>query len=168
MRTSLIVAISKNNVIGRDGQLPWHLSDDLKRFKRLTMGHHIVMGRKTYESIGRPLPGRTSVVVTRQGDYRPEGVLVAQNIPAAFELINDETEAFVIGGAEIYQGTLARAERIYLTTVDVEITGDAFFSPLAPEDWTVRETASGVANSKNDYPHTFEILDRSSQVPGCG
>ena len=166
MRTSLIVAISKNNVIGRDGQLPWHLSDDLKRFKRLTMGHHIVMGRKTYESIGRPLPGRTSVVITRQSDYRPEGVVVAHDIPAAFEVIENETETFIIGGAEIYRGTLSRVARIYLTTIDVEVAGDAFFPPLARENWTVVETASGPADSRNNYAHTFEILDRSSRVVG--
>jgi dihydrofolate reductase len=138
-RISIIVAMAKNRVIGAGNRLPWHLSSDLKRFKALTMGHHIIMGRKTFESIGRILPGRTSIVVTRNPGYRPAGVLTAGNLDAALELAAGDSEVFVIGGEQIFSAALPKARRIYLTELDREFPGDVFFPPLAPEQWN--ETA---------------------------
>jgi dihydrofolate reductase len=136
-RLSLIVAMARDRVIGRDGKLPWHLSADLKRFKALTMGHHIVMGRKTWESIGRPLPGRTSVVVTRNASYAAAGAHVAASFDSALALAHDDSEVFVIGGGQIYRQALPLADRIYLTEVDAEYPGDTFFPALNPREWNV-------------------------------
>ncbi len=131
--------MAKNRVIGANNALPWHLSADLKRFKALTMGHHIIMGRKTFESIGRILPGRTSVVVSRNPGYRPAGVLVAPNLESALAIAEGDSDAFVIGGAEIYRAALPVADRILLTEIGRGFEGDTFFPPLPPTDW--RETA---------------------------
>src|SRR5262252_9100268 len=116
-RLSLIVAMAGNRVIGRDGQLPWRLPADQRRFKALTMGHHIIMGRKTWESIGRPLPGRTSVVVTRNAQYAAPGALLAASLPEALALAQHDPEPFVIGGAEIFREALPFSNRVYLTEV---------------------------------------------------
>jgi dihydrofolate reductase len=133
-RISLIVAVARNGVIGKDGKLPWHLPEDLKRFKALTMGHHIIMGRRTWESIGRPLPGRKSVVVTRQRDYSAPGATVVHSLAEAVAACAGDDEAFVIGGEEIYREALASADRIYLTEVLAEYAGDARF-PRLDGDW---------------------------------
>jgi dihydrofolate reductase len=140
-RISIIVAMAKNRVIGAKGQLPWHLSSDLKRFKALTMGHHIIMGRKTFESIGRILPGRTSVVISRHPDYRPAGALVAGNLNAALTLATGDNEVFVIGGEQIFREALPVAQRIYLTELDRDFPGDVSFPDLLPAQWneTARE-----------------------------
>ncbi|MDP6469021.1 MAG: dihydrofolate reductase, partial [Pirellulaceae bacterium] len=125
MRTSLIVAIANNDVIGVNGDLPWKLSDDLRRFKQLTMGHSIIMGRKTYESIGRLLPGRTSIVVTRQKAYSVKpGALLAHSVTAAVDLARESSEVFIIGGAEIYRVALPLVDRMYVTAVAAEVAGD--------------------------------------------
>ncbi len=134
-RVSLIVAMAKNRVIGIDNTLPWRLPADLKHFKTLTMGHHIVMGRKTYESIGKPLPGRTSVVVTRNPEYAAPGVIVASSLQAAISACGDDDEIFVIGGAELYQQAIALADRIYLTEIDADISGDAYFPEFKLDEW---------------------------------
>src|SRR5882672_4541481 len=118
LRISIIVAMAKNRVIGANNALPWHLSSDLKRFKALTMGHHIIMGRKTFESIGRVLPGRMSVVVTRNPDFRADGAVVVHNFGDAVVKCAGDTEAFVIGGEKIFLSALPLAERIYLTEMD--------------------------------------------------
>src|SRR5215207_8040772 len=125
-RISLIVAMAKNRVIGSDNRIPWHLPNELKLFKSLTMGHHIVMGRKTYESIGRLLPGRTTVIVTRQKDYGMPGAIVAHSIAEAIAACEGDDEIFVIGGADLFRETLPIADRLYLTTVDAEPEGDTF------------------------------------------
>ncbi len=135
LRLSLIVAMGRNRVIGRDGKLPWRLSADLKRFKALTMGHHIIMGRKTWESIGRPLPGRTSVVVTRSPAYVAAGATVVDSLPGALTLAREDAEVFVIGGGQMYREALPLADRIYLTELQAEYPGDAFFPALAPGEW---------------------------------
>jgi dihydrofolate reductase len=130
---SLIVAMARNGVIGKDNRLPWHLPEDLKRFKRLTMGHHIIMGRKTYESIGKLLPGRTSVIVTRRQDYLLPGAIIAHSLEEAIDRCANDDEIFVIGGAEIYRAALDLADRLLVTQIDREIAGDAIFPPV---DWS--------------------------------
>jgi dihydrofolate reductase len=130
---SLIVAMANNGVIGKDNRLPWHLPEDLKRFKRLTMGHHIIMGRKTYESIGKLLPGRTSVIVTRRQDYLVPGAIIAHSLEEAIERCASDHEIFVIGGAEIYRAALSLADRLLITQIDREIAGDTLFPPV---DWS--------------------------------
>jgi dihydrofolate reductase len=160
MRISIIVAMAKGNVIGRDGNLPWHLSNDLKRFKSLTMGHHIVMGRKTYESIGRPLPGRVSVVVTRQASYSVEGVIIVHSLDEALQRANGDDEVFVIGGAQIYAQALPLAGRIYLTRVDGEVSGDTRFPQINLVDWRVVSESNSAADERNEFPHSFQVLDR--------
>ncbi|HTT39574.1 MAG TPA: dihydrofolate reductase [Burkholderiales bacterium] len=132
---SLIVAMDRNGVIGRQGKVPWRLPADLKRFRTLTMGHHILMGRKTWESIGRPLPGRTNIVVTRNRAYSAPGATVAPSLHAALELARDDAETFVIGGGEIYREALPLADRVYMTRVQAEYPGDTFFPHLEPADW---------------------------------
>ena len=142
---SIIVAVAQNGVIGCGNKLIWHLPDDLKRFKRITMGHPVVMGRRTFESIGRPLPGRVNVVITRNHGFRPEGVTVAPSIDEAFGMFPDSEEIFVIGGEQIYNQTVALAERIYYTEVDQSPEGDAFFELPDPTRWkeTDREEHKG-------------------------
>ncbi|MFN3716172.1 MAG: dihydrofolate reductase [Thiobacillus sp.] len=126
-RVSVIAALAKNRVIGIENRLPWRLPEDLAHFKALTLGHPVLMGRKTFESLGRPLPGRTNVVITRNRDYRPEGCLVADSIPAALAACAEHDEVFFIGGAELYAQAIALADRLYLTEVDIDAAGDAWF-----------------------------------------
>src|SRR5512143_1043421 len=126
-RISVIAALARNRVIGIENRLPWRLPEDLAHFKALTLNHPILMGRKTFESLGRPLPGRTNVVITRNADYRPDGCLVADSIPAAIALCGDADEVFFIGGADLYAQAIPLADRLYLTEVDVDATGDAWF-----------------------------------------
>jgi dihydrofolate reductase len=132
-RLSLIVAVARNGVIGKNNRLPWHIPEDLKRFRALTMGHHILMGRRTWESIGRPLPGRTSVVITRDPNYSAPGALVAHSLSAALAACAADAEAFVIGGAEIYREALPHADRVYLTEVMADYPGDVWFPALGAE-----------------------------------
>ena len=149
---SIIVAKANNNVIGINNTLPWHLPEDLKRFRALTMGHHIIMGRKTYESLGRLLPGRTTVIVTRNKDYKVEGALIAHSLQAACLLVADDAEPFLIGGAQLYKDGLALANKIYMTEVKADFAGDAFFETLS-EDWleTNRDSHSSENGLAFDY-----------------
>lgn len=126
-RISVIAALARNRVIGIENRLPWRLPEDLAHFKALTLNHPILMGRKTFESLGRPLPGRTNVVITRNADYRPDGCLVADSIAAAIAQCRDAEEVFFIGGAELYAQAIPLADRLYLTEVDADATGDAWF-----------------------------------------
>jgi dihydrofolate reductase len=160
---SLIVAIDEKRGIGKEGKLPWRLSADLKRFRELTMGHHLVVGRKTFESIGKPLPGRHTIIVTRDADFKPEGCLLSGSIQEALALARDrgETEVFVIGGAEIYAQTLEAADRVYLTQVHAEVDADTFFPPLEPKAWTVTQSSFQPADEKNQYGFTFKRLERN-------
>lgn len=132
---SIIVAVADNNVIGIKNALPWHLPEDLKRFKALTMGHHIIMGRKTYESLGRLLPGRTTVIVTRNSHYQVEGAIVVNSLEAAIEACAADEEAFLIGGAELYQIGLPYADKLYLTAVHQVFEGDAYLPDLDLTNW---------------------------------
>ncbi|MBC7697977.1 MAG: dihydrofolate reductase [Bacteroidia bacterium] len=132
---SLIVAVAANQVIGINNTLPWHLPEDLKNFRALTTGHHIIMGRKTYESLGRLLPGRTTVIVTRNKDYQLEGALIAHSLEAAITMCESDTEAFIIGGAELYRDGLKHANKLYITEVEIEVNGDAFFPTIDLHQW---------------------------------
>ena len=161
---SMIVAASTNNVIGVNGELPWRLSDDLKRFKKITMGKPIVMGRLTFESIGRPLPGRQNIVITRQPGYAAESCDVVTSPEAAVAAAGDAAEIIIIGGGEIYTLFLPLADRIYLTRVHVELEGDAHFAPPDERDWRVTFSESGITDEKHDFDFTFETLDRIRQV----
>ena len=162
MKLSIIVAISENHVIGRDGGLPWHLSADLKNFKRLTMGHPIIMGRKTYDSIGRPLPGRTSIVITRQDSYQPDGVETVGTIADALKRAEPSDEAFVIGGAEIYRLALPLADRLYVTRVHATVEGDVMFPELDPTEWQLQSAEPHKADEQNDFDFAFESYFRSA------
>jgi dihydrofolate reductase len=135
---SLIVAMARNRVIGVNNTLPWHLPEDLKHFKALTMGHHIIMGRNTYESIGRPLPGRTTVILTRDPAYAMPGCLVARTLDEAIRFCREDEEAFIVGGAELYRQALPLADRLYVTEIQADFAGDAHFPELDPAGW--RET----------------------------
>lgn len=164
MRLSIVVAVAENGVIGRGGKLPWHLSDDLRRFKKLTMGHTIVMGRRTWESIGRLLPGRRMVVVSRQPDYRAAGCQVVPSLDAALRFAADagDDEALVIGGAEIYRLALPRAERLYLTRVHADVEGDTRLPEFDLSQWQLLESERHEADEKNEYACSFEVYERPS------
>jgi dihydrofolate reductase len=164
MDVSIIVAVAENGVIGRGGQLPWHLSEDLRRFRELTMGHTIVMGRRTWESIGRALPGRRMIVVSRQPGYRVEadGVLVAASLDDALRMAeaSGDDEAFTVGGAELYHETLPLADRLYMTRVHTDIEGDTQFPPFDAAEWRKLSSEHHDAGARNDYPFSFEVYER--------
>ena len=153
---SLIVAFAKNKVIGINNTLPWHLPEDLKRFRALTTGHHIIMGRKTYESLGRLLPGRTTIIVTRNKDFKVAGALIAHSLQAALVLAAGDVEPFIIGGAELYKDGLKHATKLYITEVHAEFAGDAYFSEIDLSHWNLCEkkdhlSANGLAYSDLIY-----------------
>lgn len=148
---SIIVATANNDVIGVNNTLPWHLPEDLKRFRALTTGHHIIMGRKTYESLGRLLPNRTTVIVTRNKDYKVEGALTANSLEAAIALCKGDIEPFLIGGAELYQHGLALATRLYITRVHAEFAGDAFFPTVDFNHWQLVEKKDHLSGSGLEY-----------------
>ncbi len=160
MIVSLLYAQAQNGVIGRNGRLPWHLPADLKHFKRLTMGHTIVMGRKTFESIGRALPGRRSIVITRNPSMTAESVTILGSLEDALDVACTEPEVFVIGGAEILRLALPRASRIYRTRVHTDVDGDVHFPDLADDEWKVVRTEFHDADDANNYALTFEELER--------
>lgn len=163
MIISMIAALSNNGVIGRDNSLPWHLPEDLKYFKRVTMGKPLLMGRKTYDSIGRPLPGRTSIVLTRQQGFAASGVLVVNTPEQALAKARQlgAAELMVIGGEDVYRAMLPLAQRLYLTRLDMEVSGDAFFPRLEPARW--REVCrQDVAASADTCAYSFVVLELSS------
>jgi dihydrofolate reductase len=155
---SLIVAFASNNVIGCNNTLPWHLPEDLKRFRALTMGHHIIMGRKTYESLGRLLPGRTTVIVTRNKAYSVEGALVASSLESALAMCKDDSEPFLIGGAEMYKAGLKLANKLYVTEVHAEFAGDTFFQLLDLQIWKETERVAHV--SENGLKFSYVVYER--------
>jgi len=160
MKLSLIVAVAENGVIGSGGDLPWRLPKDLKAFKRRTIGHTIIMGRKTYDSIGHPLPKRRSIVLTRQENFAIEGVDIARGLEEALEMVAGEEEAFVIGGGEIYRQALPLADRLYLTQVHAEIEGDTTFPEIDPCAWSLLEEEGHPADEKHSHPFTFRTYER--------
>ncbi|MDA2937495.1 dihydrofolate reductase [Acidobacteria bacterium AH-259-A15] len=162
MRLSIIAAVSANQVIGRNNTIPWRLPADLKRFKSLTMGHHLLMGRKTFESIGRPLPGRTTVVITHRNDYAPKGVLVAHSLNEAVKMASGDDEVFIAGGAQIYRQTLARATRLYLTLIHEEFEGDTYFPEINESDWLLSSKDAREPDEENPYRYSFLVYDKKS------
>lgn len=161
MKTSIIVAIAQNRAIGKDNQLLWHLPADLKYFRQLTTNHHIVMGRKTYESIGKPLPNRTTVIITRDTSYQADGCFVVHSLEEAISFCenNNETEAFIIGGGEIYAQSLAVADIIYLTEVKTEIEGDAFFPEIDKSLYKETFRENHFKDEKHIYDFDFVTLE---------
>ena len=161
MRITLVAAVAKNGVIGRDGDLPWRLPDDLQAFKRLTLGKPVVMGRKTWESIGRPLPERLNVVTTRSEGFAAPGASVVSSAEAALELLAVQAEVMVIGGGAIYRQFLGRADRIYLTEVDAEIDGDVTFPDLDAAEWVEVSREHHPADERHAHAFTLVRLDRN-------
>ena len=163
MIISIIAAMDRNRGIGVDNKLPWRLSADLKRFRELTMGHHIIVGRKTFESIGRPLPGRRMIVVTRDGNYKAEGCDVAHSVEDAINLARErgESELFICGGGEIYSQSIGIADRMYLTFVDAEVAADTFFPEFDQREWSERESFYQPADEKNQYAFNFKLMIRN-------
>ena len=159
MRITLVVAASTNNVIGRDGGLPWHLSEDLRRFKEITLGHPVIMGRLTYESIGRPLPGRQNIVISTRPGYAPDAVTVVRSPAEALRAAGDVDEVMIIGGGQVYELFLQYADRIHLTRVDVEIDGDTFF-PELDAAWRMVADEPRDAGDGADYAFRFQTFER--------
>ncbi|ESU30233.1 hypothetical protein G3A_23025 [Bacillus sp. 17376] len=159
---SLIWAMDENRVIGYHNQLPWRLPEDLKFFKRVTMGHPIAMGRKTYESIGKPLPGRENIVITRDENYGPEGCTVIHSIEEmlAYAIENKSEEIFVIGGAEIFKEVLHHADKLYLTMIHHQFEGDTFFPVFDIDKWELESREIGLTDEKNPYDYEFLIYKR--------
>ncbi|OIQ28852.1 MAG: diacylglycerol kinase [Bacteroidetes bacterium MedPE-SWsnd-G2] len=156
MECTMIVATSENNVIGKDNQLIWHLSDDLKRFKSLTNGHHIIMGRKTFESFPKPLPNRTHIVITRQDDYQaPEGVIVVNSLDSALNAVKNDDQPYIIGGGEIYKQGLEVATKIELTRVHADFEGDTYFPELNKDIWKEIDNSFHKKDDKHDYEFSF-------------
>ena len=162
MIISLIVAMDDRQGIGHHGRLPWRLSTDMKRFKNITMGHHLIMGRKTFETIGRSLPGRKMIVITRNKVYEADGCLMAGSLEEALRFAKEggEEEVLVIGGGEIYRQALLMADRIYLTNVHTQVPADVFFPELTMGDWEEIRREEVSAGEKDSYPATFRVLER--------
>jgi dihydrofolate reductase len=159
-RLSLIAAMARNRVIGAGNKIPWHLPGELKMFKTITMGHPIIMGRKTWESIGRLLPGRTTIIVTRQRGYHVPDAIIAASLDAAIAACASTDEIFVIGGAQLYAAALPRADRIYLTTVDADVEGDTLMPQFDLAQWREHSSRAFAADSKNPYSYALKIFDR--------
>jgi len=162
MRVALIVAVAANGVIGRGDELPWRLSEDLKRFKQLTMGHYLIVGRRTWQSIGRPLPGRRMLVLSRGKLELPPGARAVSSLDSALAIAREagDDETFVAGGAEIYALALPRADRIYWTEVHSEVEGDVLFPAFRAEQWRELERISGTVDERNALPHSFVVYER--------
>jgi dihydrofolate reductase len=163
MRLSLVVAVAENGVIGDGNRLPWHLPADLKRFKALTVGKPILMGRKTHESIGRALPGRMNIVMTRQSGLTLPGCVVVSSLAEARSAAGEADELAVIGGAEIYAQALSSAHIVHLTRVHAQVPGDARFPPLPPDQWRERTIETHLADERHAYAFTFLELERIAQ-----
>jgi dihydrofolate reductase len=161
LTVSLVVAMARNGVIGHDNALPWRLPEDLKHFKAVTLGKPILMGRKTFESIGRPLPGRTNLVLTRDAAWRAEGTIVVHSMAEAFERVQDAPELAGIGGADVFRLLLPLASRIYLTRVEADIPGDTLFPPSDLSQWLELEHREFAADERNPYDMTFMTLQRA-------
>ncbi len=152
---SLICAMDKNRLIGNNNKLPWHLPADLALFKRNTLGKPIIMGRKTFDSIGRPLPGRQNIVITSNPDWQAEGCDIANSVDQALALVKNAEEAMLIGGASLYQQTIERADMLYLTLIDHTFNGDTWFPEFDPKQWTIAEKAFFDSNGTNSHPFSF-------------
>ena len=162
MTVSLIVALSANRVIGRDGGLPWYLPADLRHFKRTTMGHHLIIGRRTWEEVKKPLPGRDMVVVTRSRDFASEGVHVVRSVEQALEIAVTDDEPFIGGGAQIYSIALAKdlVDRLYLTRVHAEVEGDTYFPEFDLDEWELVSEEHHEADDRNPFLYSFLVYER--------
>lgn len=167
MIISAIVAVASNGLIGRDNNIPWYLPADLKHFKRTTLNHHVIMGRKTFESIGRPLPKRVNIILTRNPFYVASNCVVVHSLQEALEVAenNGESEVFIIGGSEIYQLSLPYLHRIYLTEVELEAPGDTYFPDLQETEWKVTSCEQHQADDKNQFNYRFKVLERQDPDP---
>lgn len=164
MIVSAIVATARNRAIGKNNTLPWRLPADLAYFKRTTIDHHVLMGRRTFESLGKPLPGRTNVVITRDPDFSAEGVWVAHSIEEALGIAfdNGETEAFILGGAQIFEETLDMWDRLYQTEIDLEVPdADAFFPAINPSEWIQTKNDAFGPDAKNPHAYAFIVWERA-------
>ena len=159
---SLIAAMARNRIIGKDNDMPWHLPADLAHFKRVTMGKPVIMGRRTYESIGFPLPGRKNVVITRNKEYAPEGVVVVGSVDDALSEVSDADEVMIIGGGQLYREMLPHAERLYLTLIQADIAGATEFPDYTVYEWDEIEREVSEADEKNAYALEFITLERRS------
>jgi dihydrofolate reductase len=166
LRISAIVAAAKNGVIGKNNGIPWYLQSDLKFFKKTTLNHHVIMGRNSFESIGRPLPNRTNIIITRNAFFTATGCIVAHSLNEALKIAesNDETEAFIIGGGNIYAQAMPILDRIYLTVVEAEVDGDVFFPEINEKEWRIRLADQFEANEKNDFNFVIKVLDRIKET----
>ncbi len=162
MIVSIVVAADEKNGIGISNNLPWRLSSDLKYFRQITTGHHVIMGRNTYESIGKALPNRINIVLTSQSDFNPEGIIVQSNIHDALEYArhSGEQECMIIGGAALYRQMISFADRIYLTRVHTVCNCDVFFPELNQEEWKCISASRNKADEKNEYDYSFKVLER--------
>lgn len=159
---SLLWAMDENRLIGKDNDLPWRLPEDLKYFKKVTMGHPIVMGRKTYESIGRPLPGRQNIIITRNPNYKVDGCDVFHSIDEFLSYYKSQSgEIFVIGGAEIFKATIPFADRLYVTKIHETFTGNAYFPELDMGKWSLISSEQGIRDEKNPYDYEFLVYERN-------
>ena len=165
MLISAIAAVARNRVIGRDNQIPWYIPDDLKFFKRTTLGHHVIMGRKNYRAMERPLPKRTNVVITRDPFFISTGCVVVHSIEEALDVARDngETEAFIIGGGEIYTQTADIWDRLYLTEVHADVEGDVLFPEIDFSKWNLIEEQTFEADDRNEFGFTIKVFHRLSQ-----
>ena len=157
---SFVLAAGRNDVIGKANGLPWHLPADLRYFKKVTLGHPIIMGRKTFDSVGKALPGRLNVVVTRSESFAPEGVIVLRSIEEALERDYACDEVFVVGGSEIFRQAMPRANRIYLTRIDHDFEGDTYFPKMNPDEWKLVSREAHEPDEKNKWPYAFEVWER--------
>jgi dihydrofolate reductase len=165
MKLALIVATDQQGLIGRDNDLPWKLSADLQYFKKVTMGKPIIMGRNTYESIGRPLPGRKNIIVTKDQKYTAEGCFLVHSIKEALMECKDVNEAIVMGGASLYKQFLPKADKLYLTLVHANLKGDTWFPEWYSDEWTEISHEDHLADDKNEYPYSFIIYEKKSVHP---
>ncbi len=163
MLISLIVAAASNNAIGKDGKLPWHLPNDMKHFKNVTWGMPVIMGRKTFESLGKALPGRKNIVITRQQHWQQDGAVAVKSMDDALFVANatDANEVMVIGGGEIYKAMFDKAKRIYLTRVEAEPEADTFFPVIQPQQWKLISQKNYEADEKNDFNYSFQLWERT-------
>ncbi len=160
MQISIIAGMADDRLIGVDNKLPWHLSADLQRFKAITMGKPIIMGRKTHESIGKPLPGRRNIVITHDKSFKSVGCEVYHSLQEAFEALKEYAEVMIIGGAEIYKQTLPLANKMYLTFIHHYFEGDKYFPKWNAEEWREVEHTDYAADEKNPYPYSFVVMER--------
>ncbi|MFM7016480.1 MAG: dihydrofolate reductase [Bacteroidota bacterium] len=161
MEISIIVAFANNQVIGKDNQLIWHLPNDLKHFKKITSGHPVIMGRKTFESIGRLLPNRKNIIITRNSGYQIEGAHIFNSIESAVESCQEDEEIFIIGGSEIYGQALTLAKKLYITELLHDFEGDAFFPQINYEEWDLVSEEQGIIDERNKWEHQFKVYAKN-------